>query len=71
MLWFQGDLLLVVLGDLLPQGVPVIGTAVGVVPGILVAHVQLLVAVREVVLSLSHVALQMLIELRCLLELRL
>ena len=58
MLLLQGDLLLLVLSVLLPQSLPVVGAARGVVQGILVAHEQLLEAVREVLLGLSHVTVE-------------
>ena len=67
----QSDLLLLILGNLLLQHGPVVRAVVGVVPRILVGHVELLEAVNEVVLSFSHVPLEVVIQLLLLLELRL
>ena len=66
----QGDFLLVVGGDLLLERLPVVGAVVGIVPGVLVRHVELLVAVGKVVLGLLHITLEVLVLLSHPLELQ-
>ena len=69
MLRLQRDFILLVLGNLLFKSVPVIGTIISIVPSILMGHMQLLEAVSEVGLGLTHVAPQMVELLLHLLEL--
>ena len=69
MLRLQSDFFLLVLGDLLFKGGPVVGTIISIIPSILVGHMQLLEAVSEVGLTLTHVALDVVVLLLHLLEL--
>ena len=69
MLRLQRDFILLVLGNLLFKSVPVIGAIISIVPSILMGHVQLLEAISEVGLALTHVALDVVVLLLHLLEL--